>query len=142
MSDFFMGYRVTDLRADEVIVTITIPKTQPAARRLSQSYKVGKRGTDDISIVAAAYCIDLDGQNRVVAARLAYGGVAATPARATAVEDWLVDRPWTLGTVLAAKEQLQSAFTPMTDLRGSADYRNRLVANLFEKFFVEFESCD
>ena len=74
IADFFKGYRVTDLRAGEVIVSITIPKTQPitVARRLSQSYKVGKRGTDDISIVAAAYRVDLDAQNRVVAARLAY----------------------------------------------------------------------
>jgi xanthine dehydrogenase small subunit len=144
IADFFKGYRVTDLRSGEVIVSITIPKTlpSPVTRRLSQSYKVGKRGTDDISIVAAAYRVDLDAQNRVVAARLAYGGVAATPIRAIAVENWLVGQPWTLATVLAAKTQLQSAFTPMSDLRGSADYRNRLIANLFEKFFVEFETSE
>ncbi|RZM82590.1 xanthine dehydrogenase small subunit [Leptolyngbya iicbica] len=144
IADFFKGYRVTDLRTGEVIVAITIPKTPQIAvtRRLSQSYKIGKRGTDDISIVAAAYRIDLDTQNRVVAARLAYGGVAATPIRAIAVEEWLIGQPWTLATVLAAKEQLRSAFTPMSDLRGSADYRNRLIANLFEKFFVEFNNCE
>jgi len=144
IADFFHGYRVTALRSGEVIVSITIPKTRPSPviRRLSQSYKVGKRGTDDISIVAAAYRVDLDVQNRVVAARLAYGGVAATPARATSVEAWLVGQPWTLATVLAAKSQLQSAFTPMSDLRGSANYRNRLIANLFEKFFVEFDHCE
>ena len=144
IADFFQGYRVTALQTNEVIVAITIPKTLPplATRRLSQSYKVGKRGTDDISIVAAAYRVDLDADNRIVAARLAYGGVAATPIRAIAVEDWLVGQPWTVETVLAAKQQLQSAFTPMSDLRGSADYRNRLIANLFEKFFVEFSNCE
>lgn len=141
IADFFQGYRVTALRTDEVIVAITLPKTLPpgVARRLSQSYKVGKRGTDDISIVAASFRVDLDVQDHIVAARLAYGGVAATPARAIAVEDELVGQPWTVATVLAAKEQLRSAFTPMSDLRGSADYRNRLTANLFEKFFVEFD---
>lgn len=141
IADFFKGYRVTDLRTDEVIVAITIPKTMPlgSVRRLSQSYKVGKRGTDDISIVAASFRVDLDAQDQVVSARLAYGGVAATPIRAIAVEDWLVSQPWTVATVLTAKEQLRLAFTPMSDLRGSADYRNRLVANLFEKFFVEFD---
>ncbi|NEQ45290.1 MAG: xanthine dehydrogenase small subunit [Leptolyngbya sp. SIOISBB] len=141
IADFFKGYRVTDLRTGEVIVAITIPTTMPlgVARRLSQSYKVGKRGTDDISIVAASFRVDLDAQDRIVAARLAYGGVAATPARAIAVEEWLIGQPWTEATVLAAKEQLRSAFTPMSDLRGSADYRNRLIANLFEKFFVEFD---
>lgn len=144
IADFFKGYRVTDLRSGEVIVSVTIPKTLPVevTRRLCQSYKVGKRGTDDISIVAASYRVDLDAQNRVVEARLAYGGVAATPARAIAVEAWLVGQPWTLETITAAKTQLLTAFTPMTDLRGSADYRNRLVANLFEKFFVEFDVAE
>ncbi len=139
IADFFKGYRVTDLHPGEVIVAITIPKAplSGAARRLSQSYKVGKRGTDDISIVAAAYTVDLDAQNQVLQARLAYGGVAATPIRATTVENWLVGQPWTRATVLAAKERLKTAFTPLSDLRGSADYRRRLVANLFDKFFVD-----
>jgi xanthine dehydrogenase iron-sulfur cluster and FAD-binding subunit A len=53
---------------------------------------------------------------------------------------WLVGKPWTHDTVLTAKEMLRSAFTPLDDLRGSADYRKRLVANLFEKFFVEFQT--
>jgi xanthine dehydrogenase iron-sulfur cluster and FAD-binding subunit A len=56
------------------------------------------------------------------------------------VEEWLVGKPWTLSTVLEAKEMLHSAFTPLDDLRGSADYRKRLVANLFEKFFVEVQA--
>jgi len=140
IAEFFKGYRVTDLRPGEVIVSVTIPKTLApgAVRRLSQSYKIGKRGTDDISIVAASYTVDLDEQDRVVKARLAYGGVAATPIRAIAIEDWLVGQPWSLDTVLTAKARLKTTFTPLTDLRGSADYRQRLVANLFEKFFVEF----
>lgn len=142
IAEFFKGYRVTDLRTGEVIVAVTLPKTLPtgAVRRLSQSYKVGKRGTDDISIVAAAYAVDLDRENRIVQARLAYGGVAATPVRAVAVEDWLRGQLWTRETVLAAKPRLGSCFTPLSDLRGSAEYRQRLVANLFEKFFVEFSA--
>jgi xanthine dehydrogenase small subunit len=144
IAEFFKGYRMTDLRSGEVIVSVTIPKTVPSgiARRLAQSYKIGKRGTDDISIVAASYRVDLDTQDCVVQARLAYGGVAATPARAIAVEAWLVGKPWTYATVLEAKAQLQSAFSPLTDLRGSADYRNRLIANLWEKFFVEFDTSE
>ncbi|MEO0488780.1 MAG: FAD binding domain-containing protein, partial [Cyanobacteria bacterium J06659_2] len=140
IADFFTGYRQTIRRSDEVIVTVTIPKAiaPGATRRLSQSYKVGKRGTDDISIVAATFTIDLDEQRTIVLARLAYGGVAATPIRAIAVEETLVGQPWTLETVQAVKPQLLSTFTPLSDLRASADYRNRLVANLFEKFFVEF----
>jgi len=140
LADFFTGYRQTELQPGEVIVSIQIPRT-PApgtARRLAQSYKIGKRGTDDISIVAAAFVVDVDADNTILQARLGYGGVAATPARATAAEDFLVGQPWTMETVQAVKPLLQEAFTPMTDLRGSAEYRQRLVVNLFEKFFVEF----
>ncbi|MCU0565047.1 MAG: xanthine dehydrogenase small subunit [Oculatellaceae cyanobacterium Prado106] len=142
IADFFTGYRQTILQPGEVIVSIQIPQTlfPGAVRRISNSYKVGKRGTDDISIVAAAFTIDLDEGDRIHHARLAYGGVAATPIRAIAVENWLLGKPWSLDTVQQAKPLLQEVFTPLTDLRGSAAYRKRLVANLFEKFFVEESS--
>lgn len=140
LANFFTGYRQTELQPGEVIVSVQIPKS-PApgtARRLSQSYKIGKRGTDDISIVAAAFVVDVDSSNQILHARLGYGGVAATPARAIAAEDFLIGKPWTADTIQAVKPILQDAFTPLTDLRGSAEYRQRLVVNLFEKFFVEF----
>jgi xanthine dehydrogenase small subunit len=139
LADFFKGYRKTDLQPGEVIVAVKIPKTitPGATRRLSQSYKVGKRGTDDISIVAAAFTIDLGEDNRIQHARLAYGGVAAIPARALTVESMLIGKPWNAETARQAKQELKQAFTPLTDLRGSAEYRKILVANLFEKFFVE-----
>ena len=142
LADFFKGYRQTDLKPGDVIVSVTIPKTiaPDAVRRLSQSYKIGKRGTDDISIVAAAFTIDLDASDRVVHARLAYGGVAATPVRAIEVETMLIGQPWTLETIQQIKPTLKAAFTPLTDLRGSADYRKLLIANLFEKFFVDFSN--
>jgi xanthine dehydrogenase small subunit len=139
LSSFFKGYRQTDLRSGEVIVSVQIPKPAESIRRLSYAYKVGKRGTDDISIVAAAFAIDLDSNHQILKARLAYGGVAATPARAIAVEQLLIGQPWQLETVQQVKPALREAFTPLTDLRGSADYRKRLVANLFEKFFVDMQ---
>ena len=140
LADFFLGYRQTQLQSGEVIVSVTIPKaTTPGTdRRLAQSYKIGKRGTDDISIVAAAFLVDVDANNQILHARLGYGGVAATPARATEAEAFLVGKPWNHSTIQAVKPILQDAFTPLTDLRGSADYRKRLVVNLFEKFFSEF----
>ncbi|PSN14992.1 xanthine dehydrogenase small subunit [filamentous cyanobacterium CCT1] len=140
LANFFTGYRQTELQPGEVIVSVQIPKTLApgTARRLAQSYKIGKRGTDDISIVAAAFVVDVDSSNTILHARLGYGGVAATPARAIAVEEFLLGKPWMMETVQAAKPMLQEAFTPLTDLRGSAEYRQRLVVNLFEKFFVEF----
>jgi xanthine dehydrogenase iron-sulfur cluster and FAD-binding subunit A len=137
--DFFLGYRQTALQPGELIVSVRIPKSLPAGatQRLSQSYKIGKRGTDDISIVAAAFTVDLDDHHTIVQARLGYGGVAATPIRAIAVENWLTGKPWNMATIQQAKPMLYEAFSPLSDLRGSAHYRKKLIANLFEKFFVE-----
>ena len=139
LADFFKGYRQTELKQGEIIHSVTIPKAiaSGATKRLSQSYKIGKRGTDDISIVAAAFVIDLDADQKILHARLAYGGVAATPIRAIAVESMLVGQSWTMETVRSVKPALHEVFTPLSDLRGSADYRKMLVGNLFEKFFVE-----
>lgn len=142
LSDFFKGYRQTALEPGEIIASVKIPtsKTAGAVKRFSQAYKIGKRGTDDISIVAAAFTVDLDARDRIIHARLAYGGVAAVPARAIAAEAALLDQPWTISTVRQVKPLLQAAFTPLSDLRGSAHYRQKLVVNLFEKFFVDMSA--
>ncbi|MBF2046665.1 MAG: xanthine dehydrogenase small subunit [Elainella sp. C42_A2020_010] len=139
LANFFKGYRQTDLQSGELIraVHISTQITPSATRRFSQSYKVGKRGTDDISIVAAAFTVDLDAADQIVHARLAYGGVAATPVRAVQVEQMLIGQPWSWTTIQQVKPALQAAFTPLTDLRGTADYRRMLIGNLLEKFFVE-----
>lgn len=139
VADFFTGYRTTVRRSDEVIARIDVPRgpAHAGTRRLSQAYKVGKRGTDDISIVAAAFTVDLDEDDRVVHARLAYGGVAATPARAIEAELLLLGEVVDPGVVARVVDQLRSTFTPLDDLRGSAAYRTRLVTGLFEKFVHE-----
>ncbi|MCF3577147.1 xanthine dehydrogenase small subunit [Planktothrix agardhii] len=85
-----------------------------------------------------AFTIDLDTNNTIIYARLAYGGVAAIPLRAIEIEGMLIGKPWNLATIQQAKIMLKNVFNPLTDLRGSASYRKRLVANLFEKFFLEF----
>ncbi len=139
INEFFTGYRQTVLQKNEVIVSVIIPKklARGAVKRFSQSYKVGKRGTDDISIVAASFTIDIDRYDNITQARLAYGGVAAVPARALDAEAVLTGKRWNEKTMLLAKEKLTTAFKPLSDFRGSAEYRNMLVANLLEKFWLE-----
>ena len=133
LSEFFTGYRTTVQRPGELIHSVTVPKR---VGQLEAVYKVGKRGADDISTVAAAFSLGLlDGT--VSSARLAYGGVAATPVRAFEVETFLRGKPWNARTASEAAVRLRSLFTPLSDLRGSAAYRRALVGNLFEKFFYE-----
>ncbi len=133
LSEFFTGYRTTVQRPGELIRSVTVPKK---TGQLEAVYKVGKRGADDISTVAAAFSLKLSA-GVVVSARLAYGGVAATPLRAYEVETFLRGKPWNEHTASEAAVRLRSLFTPLSDLRGSAEYRRALVGNLFEKFFYE-----
>jgi xanthine dehydrogenase small subunit len=130
---YFLDYRKTALRPEELIVAVRVPRSQA----IQAAYKVAKRQTDDISIVAAVYLLALDDQRRVSHARLAYGGVAAIPRRAVAVEQYLQGRVLDPDTVSAACELLRQEYTPLSDHRGSADYRRALVASLFAKFVEE-----
>jgi xanthine dehydrogenase small subunit len=131
---FFLDYRKTQRAPDELIAAVTIPRR---AGRLDASYKVAKRQTDDISIVAAAFALERDAQGRVAQARLAYGGVAAIPKRAVAVERFLAGKALDEVTVALAAQQLREAFAPLSDHRADADYRRALCGSLFAKFVAE-----
>jgi xanthine dehydrogenase molybdopterin binding subunit/xanthine dehydrogenase small subunit len=137
IAEFFVAYRKTALRPDEVLKTILIPRTGPAAGLTRQAawLKVSKRREMDISTVASAFVVDLDALNVVRHARLAYGGVAAMPARARNTETALLGQVWNAETLARVLPILRAEFAPISDVRASAEYRAGLIVNLFEKFF-------
>lgn len=141
LADFFVGYRKTVLAADEVMVSVSIPRVAASPSRLVASYKVSKRRELDISIVAAAFCIERDGAGTVTHARLAYGGVAAMPSRARQTEAFLVGKSWDGATIDQAKSILAAEFAPIDDVRAGAAFRRDLIVNLFEKFWLGEESA-
>ena len=91
----------------------------------------------DISIVAACFALQRDADGRVAQVRMAFGGVAATPCRALAVEAFVRGKILDEATVSETRERLRAAFTPLSDHRASADYRRALCANLFVRFVAE-----
>lgn len=133
LDGFFTGYRTTILEAGEIVRAVRLPKPFPTVARF---FKVSKREMDDISTVAGAFALELE--NGVVkTARLAYGGVAATPIRAHEAENAVVGSAWSEATLRTAVAALERAGTPMTDHRGSAAYRKAMVTRLLERFFHE-----
>jgi len=133
--EFFVAYRKTALRPGEILKTIIVPRfAQTGAKRKCAWYKVSKRREMDISTVAACLLVELDPDGIVRHARLAYGGVAAMPMRALKTERALTGRRWCEETVREVLPTLQEEFTPISDVRGSAEYRRALVTGLFEKF--------
>ena len=102
LDQFFVGYRKTALAPKEVLAAVEVPRV-PASVRAS-SYKVSKRRELDISTVSAAFYVDTDAAGKVTVARLAYGGMAATPKRAAGAEAALVGQPWSEATVELAAQ--------------------------------------
>ena len=136
--DFFTGYRTTLLKPGEVLMSIHIPKPLPSVARF---YKVAKRRMDDISTVAAGFAIRLDHSGFVESARLAFGGVAATPVRAVTAEQELIGARWSRAAVDRAKKAIAATLHPISDHRGSAAYRLAMAQSLLDKFWYEQESA-
>jgi len=139
ISDFFVAYRKTALLPGEVLKTILIPRgsSQSGLTRKNWWYKVSKRREMDISTVAACFTVDLDDGQVVHHARLAYGGVAAMPARAKQTEAALVGKVWSERTIQEVLPILRTEFSPISDVRGSAEYRSGMITTLLEKFYSD-----
>ncbi|GAT71721.1 dehydrogenase [Microbacterium sp. HM58-2] len=131
LAEYFTGYRQTVRRPEELIRAIRIPL--PLAK-VTAFHKIAKRRFDDISSVAVAFALDIEG-GVVTAAKIGLGGVAATPLRASATEEALVGRPWDIATVRAASEILGSEGTPMSDHRASAGYRALMLNTALLKLY-------
>ena len=134
IESFFLDYRRTARQGDELITAVSVPRRTDLR---CASYKVAKRQSDDISIVAAVFALACDADQRVTHARLAFGGVAAVPLRAIAAESMLLGQRLDAELIEAVTAQLRAGFTPLDDHRSSADYRRALCGNLFARFVAE-----
>jgi xanthine dehydrogenase small subunit len=134
LDQFYTGYRQSLLAADEVLAWIVVPK--PTAGEWLGAYKVSKRQEDDISAVCLAVQLHIDG-DRVHAVRIGAGGVAATPARALKTEAALIGQPWNETTLASAQQAIAQEFSPLSDLRASADYRRQILGQLLHRAWLE-----
>lgn len=136
LAAFFTGYRRTALAPDELIAAVLVPTRWPDRVAF---VKCSKRRLDDISTVAAGLAVDRDAHGMVTAARFAFGGVAATPIRASAAEQAIVGtRPD--ARILAQVEAALDTLQPIGDHRGSAAYRRGLVGSVLRRFLEEVAS--
>lgn len=134
LEDFYQGYMATALGADEVLVSVRIPLPDEADS--TRCYKVSKRFDQDISALCMAMRIQLE-NDMVKAVRIAAGGLAAIPKRATRCEAALLGQPWNTDTIEAGKQALADDFVPIDDMRASAAYRFRCAQNLLRRFYLE-----
>ncbi|MEV4429767.1 FAD binding domain-containing protein [Streptomyces sp. NPDC049602] len=132
LADYFTGYRQSVRRPGELIRAVRVPLPLSPVVAF---HKIAKRRFDDISSVAVAFALDVDG-GIVRKARIGLGGVAATPIRALATEAALEGRPWTPETVEAVAAVLREEGTPMDDHRASAAYRSAMLGQSLLKLYT------
>jgi xanthine dehydrogenase small subunit len=135
LEDLYTGYRANCMAADELLAWVEVPAPQPGA--WMRVYKISKRQEDDISAVCLAIHLQLDAQQRVAHISIGAGGVAATPVRARQTEAALLGELWDQGAVQAAQALLLQEFSPISDMRASADYRRQVLGNLLQRFWLE-----
>lgn len=137
LEDFFIDYGKQDLRTGELVSGIFVPELGDNQR--FRSFKLAKRYDQDISAVMAAFRFTFgeDGQT-ITEARIAYGGMAATPKRALAAEEAIVGmRLSEPGGWAPALHAVAVEFTPLSDMRASAEYRREAARALLAKALVE-----
>lgn len=132
---FPTGYRTSERKDDELITAIIIPKA--AQNVLVRSYKVSKRKDLDISTVSGAFRLEFNHDKVIEAATLAYGGMAECVKRAEGTEAFLRRKRWDRGTVVQAMSLIDNDFTPISDVRGSAEIRRIMARNLLMKCWSE-----
>ena len=130
LESFFLDYRKQDRRPGEFVAGISFPEKAPALR----CYKLSKRFDQDISAVCGCFNLTID-QDRVTSARIAFGGMAGIPKRATHVEQALTGQPWSEATIAKALPAFAQDFTPLSDMRASAAYRLESATNMLRRYF-------
>jgi xanthine dehydrogenase small subunit len=134
LEDFYLDYMKNQLGSGELVEDVRVPLPTPAQR--FRAYKISKRYDCDISALFAGLMLELDGE-LVTGARFAFGGMAAIVKRARGAEAAVIGQPWSENTVQAAMRALDADFTPLSDLRASADYRRQVARGLLKRLWLE-----
>ncbi|MCM2454273.1 xanthine dehydrogenase small subunit [Rhizobium sp. CG4] len=135
LEKYFIDYGKQDRLPGEFVEKVTIPLPKQSSHYAV--YKISKRRDEDISALCAAFHLTLGEDNTVSDLRLAFGGMAGTPKRAANLEAALSGKPWTQATIDEVRDTLDEDFTPLTDWRATAAYRQLTAKNLLTRFFLE-----
>jgi xanthine dehydrogenase small subunit len=135
LEKFFIAYGKQDRQPGEFVEAVHVPLPGQGTR--FAVYKITKRRDEDITAALGAFHLTLAENDTVSSIHIAYGGMAATPKRAVAVEDALTGKQWSAETIEAVLDAYTTDFTPITDMRASAEYRMLAARNLLRRFFAE-----
>jgi xanthine dehydrogenase small subunit len=135
LPDLYLGYKKLAKAPEEQVTEISFPT--PFPRDHFNFEKVSKRTHLDIASVNSAAWLRMDG-DFIQAARLSAGGVGPVPLYLASTSEFLVGRELTAETVAAANEVMQTEISPISDVRGTADYKRLLLRQLLLAHFLKF----
>ena len=134
LEDFFIAYQQQDRLPGEFVEAVELLKDQTGLR----CYKLSKRFDQDISAVCG--CLNITAKDGIITqARIAFGGMAGTPARALRTETALIGQIWSAETFATAQAVMAQDFTPLSDMRASAEYRARTAENMLMRYYHDIE---
>ncbi|MGE0632623.1 MAG: xanthine dehydrogenase small subunit [Pseudobdellovibrionaceae bacterium] len=134
IADIFQGYKNLKVNADEIATSIRI--RIPSKNTFVRLFKVARRKDLDISAITFAAEVEVNG-NKIEKARVALGGVGPTPLRMKEIEKKLNGAEIEKSVFENVSADLLNLIKPLSDVRGSDDYRLQLCQNLFLKFYNE-----
>lgn len=133
LKDFYKGYKTLDKSANEIITSISFPVSSNEAHFNFE--KVSKRTHLDIASVNSAIQLQfLDG--RIGEVHLSSGGVAPIPLYLHNTCAYLNGQEITVRTIREANDILQEEISPISDVRGSMEYKRLLMRQLFFAHFI------
>ena len=137
LQDFYRGYKDIDLDPSEIAHSLECQL--PAGDEVVKLYKVSLRKDLDISVVTMAGNIVIDKQNKITAANFTFGGVGPIVKIVEEIGRDLLGQPFTENKFLEVGQNISHYVHPISDLRGSAEYRLGLCQQLLLKYFIEVE---
>jgi CO/xanthine dehydrogenase FAD-binding subunit len=135
-SEFHRSYKQMDIRRDELLRAIRLPRR--ATPVIHYYRKVGTRKAQAISKVCLA-AVASTADEKISHVRIAFGSVAPIPLRCSKTEAALSGRSISEETVVAAKETLAAEISPIDDLRSTRNYRLNVSLNLLEDFLSQLK---
>lgn len=134
LKNFYQGYKTYDLKEGELLKAIRFKL--PSENAFFNFEKVCKRTHLDIASVNAAIHISVENET-ITKAHVAIGGVAAIPKYLHDTSAFLTEKPLTSKTIVEANKMLQKEIAPISDVRGTSDYKRLLARQLFFAHFTE-----
>ena len=135
LKDFYKGYKTLDKKSDEILESVSF-KIPPENSRFNYE-KVSRRTYLDIASANSSMYIELNG-SKIILAHISAGGVAPIPLYLKKTSEFLRGKEVSESIVNEAIEVMLTEISPISDARGTVEYKTLLLRQLIYSHFIKF----